>query len=94
MSEMEKYFQPLSDALIILPENTLTNQNRLEFLKDNIEFFYLKQFVTRYPEVSIIVGSEILEQTGKNNSNLSKYNAAVYIDKEGYQITSKSLFVP
>jgi apolipoprotein N-acyltransferase len=93
-NEIEKSTQDLNNALIILPENTLTNQNRLEFLNDNIEFYYLKYFARRHPNVSIITGAEVLEQSLQPSQSMSKYNAAVYIDSAKYQIISKSLFVP
>jgi apolipoprotein N-acyltransferase len=83
-----------TNVLVILPENTLNQHNRLENLDRSLEFFYLKKFAEAYPDLSIIIGAEVLEQNPKLNSEFSKYNVAVYIDNAGYQIISKSFFVP
>ena len=78
---------------IIFPENTLTSNNRLEFLQDNLEFFYLQKFAALHPNNKIIIGAEIIEYDIKTDS-LILYNSAIVVDEYSFNLISKERFVP
>ena len=78
---------------IILPENTLTTNNRLEFLSESIDFFYLQKFISSYSNSKIIIGAEVREYNNKVD-RVVVYNSAIVIDKNSFNIISKEKFVP